>query len=312
MEATKSFFGESGLSSTRANQVAELADRYADEQKSVISSIQFYSEQVRIIGEDPIVVENGSTKEYFSRAMAALDEVADCNSLIAFFREAIKEKERLSKEAKEWRDEAAREILASKRQALREERNSLKMPKIQQAITEDDVKCTWSIGEQERYLSLQAECAVIGRFIHKDGALDQARKDLLDKIKHPRTVRGEGREMSVTEYIPSVEMSDVDAAFFELQARWRDKQGQLNGMKKKIEDAIHQDAAEKINAHEIELSAYKAAVEELNRKDSLLDVEEAEIERREIEIRSQMLEEIRNLKIVIPKRLEEIFYAVTK
>lgn len=295
---TKSFFGEQGLSSTRANQIAELADRYADRAKSVVSSVQFYSEQMRIPGEEPILVENGTTKENFNHALECLNDIVECNSLIAFFREAIKEKEALSKEAKAWTDVEHRNELAAKRAALTK-------PVRQNPITEDDVKRSWSVGEQEKFLSLQAECSVYGKFIHKDGALDIARKDLLEKMKHPRIVKGEGRDITVTEFVPSMEFEHVDASFQKLQATWRDLQGQLNGMKKKIEDTIAEDTQEKTSAFGMALRQYNSQIQALDR-------EEEEIMCEEMKVRAEMLENIQSLKIVVPKRLQGIFDKLTK
>jgi len=296
--ATKSFFGPSGLSSTRANQISELADRYADKAKSTVSSIQFYSEQMRIPGEEPLMVELGSDSVQVANAVYCLDKIIACNSLMAFLREAIKEKEALTKEAKAWTDEDARTALTNKR-------NSYQKPIMAKEITEDDVKRGWSIGEQEKYLSLQAECSVIGKFIHKDGAFDYARKDLLEKMKHPRIVKGEGRDITVTEFVPTVDFEFVEGTYANLQATWREKQGELNGMKKKIEDAIEEDRQMKANKYKLELAAY-------NRFLSDCSMEEENIILHENEVRDRMLEEIKELKIVVPNRLQSIYNELTK
>lgn len=295
---TKSFFGEQGLSSTRANQIAELADRYADKAKSEIANVKFYTEGIRIPGEEPITVSVGVDSDKFAHAVNCLEEIIQCNSLIAFFREAIKEKEALTKEAKAWTDTEHRNELAAKRAALVK-------PVCVAAITEDDVKRGWSIGEQEKFLSLQTECSVYGKFIHKDGALDFARKDLLDKMRNPRIVKGEGRDITVTEFAPSVDFELVDEVFQKLQATWREKQGELNGMKKKIEDAILKDSLDKIDTYNMELTQY-------NNAKKALDREEEEIVCAEVKKRAELLENVQNLKIVVPKRLQGIFDKLTK
>ena len=170
-------------------------------------------------------------------------------------------------------------------------------------LTEEQVIKTWSIGEQEKYLSLEAEAAVIGKYIHEQGELSDARIDLMYKLTHPISVNENGRDTIIYKYTPTVLQSEVDALFFELQAKHRKLQAELNGMKKTIEDTIVKHNTEVDNNYRIALQQWNVKKAELDRQ--MTEVVEAEAaKRRELAL------EVQALKIVVPNRLNNIFQSL--
>ena len=167
---TKSFFGENGLTSTSANHYANLAKEMTRRIKERLDAVRFFDIKMSIIGDDRYgTVAHGILPNAFEDIKKGLELITGCNSLIAFFREAIKEKERLTDEANRWEDAERRTDLNNRTR----EHASLK-PKRDAYLDADDVVRSWSVGEQERYLSLEAEASVYGKFIHEDGRLSKA------------------------------------------------------------------------------------------------------------------------------------------
>ena len=294
---TRSFFGQQGLTSTSANHYANLAKELVRKTKAWLESLKWYSTNMTIIGSnDATLVSKGSTKEEFESIKIGLRAVANLNSLIAFFREAIKEKEKLAKQAESYTDQAARD-------ALQSEYDKLVRPVRAEDLTEEEAIQSWSIGQQERYLSLEAEAAVLGKYIHEDGALSCSRIELLDKTNNPIKVNASGRDTLIYKYTPTVEQSELDKLFFELQAQHRKVQAELNGMKKAIEDQLVEQRTKVDNE-------YRKALQEYNNARSILDDKLKLIIEDENIKRTELSKEVQALKIVVPDRLKEIFEAV--
>lgn len=293
----RSFFGQQGLTSTSANHYANLAKELVRKTKAWLESLRWYSTNMTIIGStESTIVSNGNTYADFESIKTGLKAVAQLNSLIAFFREAIKEKEELAKQAQSYTDQAARD-------ALQAEYDKLKKPVRAEYLTEEQAVQSWSIGQQEKYLSLEAEAAVLGKYIHEDGALSRSRIELLDKTNNPIKVNESGRDTLIYKYTPTVEQSVLDKLYFELQAQHRKVQAELNGMKKAIEDQL-------VEQHTKVDNEYRKALQEYNNARSILDDKLKLIVEDENMKRTDLAKEVQALKIVVPDRLKEIFEAV--
>lgn len=294
---TKAFFGTEGLTSTSANHVANLAKEANREHQNFLSSIQFYTESIKVLGDaDSTLIQDGFNSDQLVLIENAIDAISKNNALIAFLREAIKEKERLEKEAKGWKDVTARNALAICRKE-----NVLPVKK--DYVTEEDIRSEWSIGELEHYLSLEADCAVVGKYIHEDGTLNNARIDAMQKLTHPRSVKENGRDTIVTEYKLTTEPQSIDNLYFSFQSRHRSRQAELNGMKKAVLDEVQLRNLKIDEEFRIAKTQYLHANSELER-------EERKIEMNENEKRQVLLREVQALKIVLPNRLKETYNAL--
>ena len=276
---TKAFFGTEGLTSTSANHIANLAKEANREHQNYLASIQFYSERIGIIGTpERVLAQEGVNLEGLSKVKTAIESIAENNALIAFIREAIKEKERLEKEAKSWKNEVAREAI----ELRRKENVSPSQPV---HVTEEDMFARLSIGQVEHYLTLEAQCSVIGKYIHEGGALSNARIDAMQKVTHPRTVKENGRDTIVTEYELTVSTDNIDSVYFDFQALHRSYQSELNGMKKAMLDD-----AQAINLKMDE--DYRFARTQYLHVNAELDREEQKIEMDEREKRQELLRDV--------------------
>ena len=293
---TKSFFGENGLTSTSANHYCNIAKELVRKLQNNLDNVTFYSTDMSVIGDTTSgTISNGVKPEALGNIRNHIIAISELHSLIAFFREAIAEKERLAEEAKKWEDKVVRSILREEDREIG--RNA---PERGDYITELDVLETWSVGEQEKYLSLQAKASAYGKAIHEDGCISNARINLMNKISNPTLVKENGRDTIIYKFIPTVEQTDVDNLYFSLQSEYREIQAELNGMKKRIQDAIE---ANKLKVDE----EYGLALQAHNEKDRNQHRKYQELAEIESQKRIKMLEEIQNLKIVVPKRLKDIF-----
>ena len=173
------FFGESGLTSTSANHVANLAKEYAQKQESWLNNVCFYSTKVGLIGTgNTNVIGVGYDDEELAAIPAKLEEVTKAKSLIAWLREAIKARDAMfeaanTKDIEDWYKERGLEFW--------------KAPSRPTPFTKDDIIATLNIKERNHIYTLETKCAVIGKYIHPDGPFSTARKKL-SKISNARFV----------------------------------------------------------------------------------------------------------------------------
>lgn len=294
---TLPFFGKDGLTSTSANHIANLAKEAVRDCHERLAAIQFYTETVGLLTSDKeATVKVGMETVEVNSIPSIVEQIYRANSLIAFLREAIKEKERRMKEAEQWTD-------TEKEAALRNDRDALVPPQKEEYPTEDDIKKTWSIGQQEKYLSLEAEASALGKLVHESGFLSLARIDLMKKIQNPSKVELNGSDTLVHTFTPTVPLENVDAVFNTLQARYRAVQAELNGMKKAIDDAIFSRKQEIDEKYVDDLRAYRTAQRDIENRERLLE-EETKIHC------SDLKKEVESLRIVIPKRLEPFYQSL--
>ena len=298
---TLNFFGEDGITSTSANHIANLAKEAVRNCQEKLASVSFYEETISLIGnKEQTTVHNGLDIAGLLSLPKLVETISQAHSLIAFLREAIKEKERKMKEAQEWTDSDEDERLRKEGAEL-----MLSKPVKEKYPTEEQIKQTWSVGEQEKFLSLEAEAAALGKFIHEDGFLSMARIDLMHKLENPSSVKLNGVDTIIHRFLPTVSINDVNEMYNGLQKRYRSVQAELNGMKKKVDDEISNRKME-IDA------AYNAAVREYDmRSHHYEDKVRLYQDEREMK-RNELCKQIRDLKIVIPNRLRDIFDKLNK
>ena len=98
MEKDKVFFAESGLTSTAANFIANLAKESYKALEQKLASVVFYTTEISLLGSsDKSLIRQGNST--VSDIEDNLKTVAQLKSLIAWLREALKAKERMVKEA---------------------------------------------------------------------------------------------------------------------------------------------------------------------------------------------------------------------
>lgn len=279
------FFGETGLTATSANYMCNLAKEAYEKLESKLNSTNFVEESITIIGSMGETKVSKASKELLTEAPKMLAQIYNLKSLIAWFREAIKEKDNLFKENRNYISDETREFM-------------LTCPQKEDYLTEQEVISSWSVKEQERYLSLETMCAVIGKYIHPNGPLSNAKKQLSRRINNPIVTENSGRDTIIRKYSAVATEEEVDTLFFELQKSHRNVQSELNGIKHKIEVTLREDMRSKDEKFKQLLEAYNAKLSELHQADRLTRIAKDK--------------EIESLKIVIPNNLKETYNYLTK
>lgn len=277
------FFSEKGLTATSANHLANIAKELIKEDESYLKNLNFIESWVSLlVGGNEKLTKIGlndvnSVKDKITR-------IANMSSFIAWVREAIKAKK-----------EATNEIVNLNIEEWAKEQN-IELPKevgYYSPYSTEDVLKTFSIKELNEYYSLEAIAAKLGIFIHPSGGLSNARDNLIDKINNPVATLGHGSETLITRHVPSVPVEEVNKVFIDLQNVHREVNARLNQIKYFIEQTIQQKNTERREKYKRDLSEHS-----LKNKEVRNDFES---------YKAQKLKEVQNLKIIIPKDLEEIF-----
>lgn len=248
--------GEEGvaLTSTSANHIANLAKEYIQGVETQLNNVCFFNVEVALVGStSKNIIQTGRTSEVLAKLQSMLEGVAQAKSLIAWLREGIKAKENL----------LMKDLLNISFEDWCEEYEVVKpvAPNRGHVLTEAEYYASLPIKERNRYYQLETEAAVLGKYIHPDGHLSNARKELKDKLQHPHEVDGKGRDALIYTYTPTVFIVEVDNVFFELQKKHREIQAQLNAMKYSCEQAINE-SINKVNTEYMAASQkYQAELE---------------------------------------------------
>ena len=288
MEKDLIFVGETGITDTTASRIADFAKLAYTELETELSSIKFYGEKIESI--------DGSNSKDLSYGIKSVDDIpskieriGNLKSLCAWLREAIQAHQNLINE--------------SKRINIHDyaKKMGLEMPKCpekESSMTTDDVLALFDIKKRNRYYTLEAHAATLGQFIHKDGAIDKARKNLYDKINNPRKITGSGHDTIIYSYEPSVSNEDVEKLFYTLQQKHADYQKELNSLKSEIKSRIANDDIDKSKAYDVAYKEYSSKEQKIFN-----------------EFRVWLQEEqkrVQALKIVIPNSLKEIYDEVSQ
>ena len=280
------FFGEQGLTQTSANHIANLAKEVIAQYEATFNGLSFIDVEAQLIGTN--------TKNTLNKGVQSIESfentlmiIAKYKSLIAWFREAIKAKQRLYKEV---------EDLDTDEYAKKKGIEIPEYPKEESTITEDDYLSTLSIKERNRYYYLETVCSTIGKQIHPDGEYSRARRELLERQQKPHQLRDSGRDAIIYHYTPSISYSMVDDLFNRLQKLHREYQAELNSMKFEMEKAIKADKLNKEIEFNKKYCAYSEFIQNLQNELSLYKLEKCK--------------EIDSFKIVIPNDLQQTYEAV--
>ncbi len=249
--------GEEGvaLTSTSANHIANLAKEYIQGVETQLNNVCFFNAEVSLVGSTGAsIIQTGGTPEVLNNLQSLLEGVAQAKSLIAWLREGIKAKENLMKDLQNiglegWCNE-----------------NGLAYPEAPSrghVLTEVEYYASLPIKERNRYYQLETEAAVFGKYIHPNGHLSDARKELKDKLQHPHEVDGKGRDALIYTYTPTVNVAEVDNVFFELQKKHREVQAQLNAMKYSCEQAINESTSKVNTEYMVASQKYQARLKEI-------------------------------------------------
>ena len=223
------FFKDGFLTSTETQNICNVANEVIAELTDSLNAIQFYNTTITSIVSSNNAVNAGKGTPDVSWIQGAIIKIGQYNSLIAWLKEAIKNKnealdELSSTHIRDWSEY--------------EDYPAPKSPSKKATVTKDDVIRNLGATELNKYFTLQSKAAAIGKFIHETGSISKAKVMLNKVIAEPNKISGAGRDTVVYKYTPSVEVTEVNDMFLSLMTEHRNLNAQLNFIKAKaIEEA---------------------------------------------------------------------------
>lgn len=229
------FFKDGFLTSTEAQNICNVANEVIARLTESVNSVQFYNTSITsIVSSDNEVCAGRGTTD-IAWIQDAIIKIGKYNSLIAWLKEAIKNKE-----------EALGELSSMRLQEWSEYENypAPKSPSRKASVTKEDVIRNLEAIELNKYFTLQSKAAAIGKFIHETGSISRAKIMLNRVVAEPNKISGAGRDTVIYRYTPSVKVDDVDNMFLSLMSEHRNLNAQLNFIKAKaVEEANKQNIA---------------------------------------------------------------------
>ena len=282
------FFGEGGLTSTSANHIANMAKELIANLETTMNDLSFVNCAVSIIGSNEYtMVKRGNVSEELLAIPENLRLIAEAKSLIAWIREAIKAKQKLTDETMKMDEDGfVRDFYAER---------PIK-PTMEHVITADEWISQLNVKDRYTIYDLQTKAAVIGKMVHQNGPLNEARKELTEKLRNDHKISGDGRDTLIYTYKPTVTTVAVEEVFFELQKKHREIQAELNGWLHKAEVVVQKDEVEKTERYNLAISKYNE--------------DRQKLQEHLFEWKKNRIDEIGKLKIIIPKDLREIYTKV--
>lgn len=280
------FFGESGLTSTSANHLANKAKEAIKDLEAKLAKVKFYDVDMMLMSNPNEVVEyqKGMTLDDVLKIDELLSKIAKTNSLIAWLREAITAKKTLEIRANNYSGHDFAKL------------KGIEYPEwnyTAQTINEVDVINKWDINKRNKYFTLEAICSTYGKAIHPKGSFYEAKQTLNEVVNNPAKLDGSGRDCIVYKYKESVSQEEVQKTWNKLNDYLRSKEAQLNSLKYEIENEVRLHNANAIAEYNKLYEEYSLNMKVFNTKFE--------------EYKTKCKEEISNLKIVIPDELKDIY-----
>lgn len=271
-----------GITATSAQHMCNLAKETYAEIEERHKNIRFYNKKIESLHSNPKTLLKGQNEEYLEILKQDLFALHHLKAFIAYFKEAIKMKERIYSEyVSKYYDVSIYTDEFGKR------------PQAPVKDTLNDVIERMPIAKKQQYLDLETKCAVYGSFVHPDGALSKARKTIMNISNEPTKVESNNQDTLITTYEASVDLLKVNDLFFEIQKEHRSCQAELNKIKSDIEGLIDADYQ----------ARYSTFLKELNKWNNGFDEETHKFNTE----RDKVLSQIQKLKIIIPDKLKETY-----
>lgn len=267
-----------GRTATSANHLCNLAKEHYQTLERQIRNNSFVTKLVSVVGipgESTLVA--GATE--VNSLEVAIKEIAQCKALVAYLREAIKAKDVLLNQVRDYLSTEAIEL-------------SNNRPHAAAKISSEDVINGWPIEKRLRYYSLEAAAATYGKYIHPDGDISKQREVFHEALSGKSTLKEHTNQILLYSDIPTVSKEDVERVYFDLQSKYREFQAELNSLKTEIDNAVNVHNAKVAMDYQKAFDAWSNAIQDQTNKDQIL--------------RNEWIQKVSHYKIIIPDNLVDI------
>lgn len=290
------YFGEEGMTSTSAQHVSAMANVMVQDIKQHIMGLRLYEKSIRVIGDVECKVEE--VNNTLPEISDGVKQICKANALIAWLREAVKEREKAQQYVQDmtldkWMELEGIEKPTSPQPPM--------MPKINFQDYNTILETGLTVKEYNRFVELNSALAVYGEMIHDKGLLTRQKNELARIMQNPTEVKESGRDTIITTYKVDVNIGvDLDKLYTELQSEYRKLQAEKNGIEAKFSNMAMAYQTRK-------MEEWKAAKSQYDRDLTRVNSELVGIQTRMQEWKKQRLEELAALKIIIPNDLKALY-----
>ena len=290
------FTTEEGMTSTSAQHVSAMANVMVQDIKQHIMGLRLYQKSIRVIGDAEVTVE--TVNNTLPEIAESVKRICKANALIAWLREAVKEREQAQKYVS---DMSLDDWM--KKQGI--EKPAVPQPPQMPRINFQDYNTILDTGltvkEYNRFVELNSALAVYGEMIHEKGLLTRQKSELARIMQNPTEVKESGRDTIITTYKVDVNISaDIDNLYTELQSEYRKLQAEKNGIEAKFSNLAMDYQTRKMDE-------WKAAKAQYDRDLQKVNSELVGIQTQMNDWKKQRLEELAALKIIIPDALKPLY-----
>jgi hypothetical protein len=273
-----------------------MANVMVQDVKQHIMGLRLYEKSIRVIGDVECKVEE--VNNTLPEISDGVKQICKANALIAWLREAVKEREKAQQYVQDmtldkWMELEGIEKHTSPQPPM--------MPKINFQDYNTILDTGLSVKEYNRFVELNSALAVYGEMIHDKGLLTRQKNELARIMQNPTEVKESGRDTIITTYKVDVNIGvDLDKLYTELQSEYRKLQAEKNGIEAKFSNMAMAYQTRK-------MEEWKAAKSQYDRDLTRVNSELVGIQTRMQEWKKQRLEELAALKIIIPNDLKALY-----
>lgn len=276
----KKYFGPSGLTTTSASYLANLAQEQIKTNESWLNYITFTNETKTLVSSGKELLIREANCKSLNTIKEVIESNAQFYTFIAYVKEAIKAKEKAVSSLPDFEEWANKKLPAC--------------PKHPELVTEAHIVAEFTASEMQHYLHLQQYAAVYGKCIHANGSIADARANAQRYANNPTSIENLSNDVCVSKHTIAFSLDEIDEMYNQLQATRREYDKQLNNIKFGIRSEVNK----RNNALDLE---FQTAVENYRNEMNKLRSEY------NTWIRKQAEEIETTWKIVIPQELQPIF-----
>lgn len=290
------FTKEEGLTSTSAQHISAMANVMVQDIKQRILGLRLYDKSIRVIGDVECVVE--TVNNTLPEIADGVKQICKANALIAWLREAVKEREQAQQYISDMSIDKWMELQGIEKPSCPP---TPPVPKINFQDYKTILDTGLTIKEYNRFLELNSALAVYGEIIHERGLLTRQKSELARIRQNPTDVKDSGRDTIITTYMIDENAAvEMDELYTKLQAEYRSMQAEKNGIESKYSDLAMKYQMKKMEEWKLEKDYYDRSFMIMNSK--LMD-----IQTQMKEWKKKRLDELAALKIIIPDALKPIY-----
>lgn len=290
------FTTEEGMTSTSAQHVSAMANVMVQDIKQHIMGLRLYEKSIRVIGDAEVTVE--TVNNTLPEIAESVKRICKANALIAWLREAVKEREQAQKYVSDMSLDDWMKKQGIEKPAVPQ---PPQMPRINFQDYNTILDTGLSVKEYNRFVELNSALAVYGEMIHEKGLLTRQKSELARIMQNPTEVKESGRDTIITTYKVDVNISaDIDNLYTELQSEYRKLQAEKNGIEAKFSNLAMDYQTRKMDE-------WKAAKAQYDRDLQKVNSELVGIQTQMNDWKKQRLEELAALKIIIPDALKPLY-----